>query len=87
MKLTESDIKAKLHTFIKEYFVKDSKIVVKDHTSLLDESVLDSTGVIELVAYIETTFGINVKDEDIIPENFDSVNKLLNYVLVSLKDH
>ena len=87
MKLTESDIKAKLHTFIKEYFVKDSKIVVKDHTSLLDESVLDSTGVIELVAYIETTFGINVKDEDIIPENFVSVNKLLNYVLVSLKDH
>jgi acyl carrier protein len=41
---------------------------------------MDSTGVLDLVMFIEETFGIAVKDEELIPENLDSVNKLVAFV-------
>jgi acyl carrier protein len=73
-------IKEKIVTFIKEYFVKDSGLNFTDETSFLDEGILDSTGVMELVAFIETEFNIGVADEDIIPENLDSINSIVSYV-------
>ncbi|MCP4544426.1 MAG: acyl carrier protein [Chloroflexi bacterium] len=48
--------------------------------SFLEEGIVDSTGVLELVMFVEETFNITVEDEEIIPENFDSVAKLTNYV-------
>lgn len=79
-----SDIKEKLRTFIMEYFVKDSGIELKDSSSFLKEGIIDSTGVMELVAYIEATFGIRLEDEEIIPDNFDSIDKLMNYMHTKL---
>jgi acyl carrier protein len=76
-----SDIKAKIRGFVLSYFVKDSGLILKDDTSFLEEGIIDSTGVMELVAYIEATFGIRLEDEEIIPDNFDSVNKLYNHIL------
>jgi acyl carrier protein len=78
--LTQSRTKEKIVAFINEYFVKDSAVVLEDDTSLLDEGVLDSTGVMELVAYIESDLKITVEDEEIIPENFDSITKLVSFV-------
>jgi acyl carrier protein len=75
-----SEIKEKLRTFIMEYFVKDSGLELKDSTSFLEEGIIDSTGVMELVAYIESTFEIRLEDEEIIPDNFDSIDKLMNYI-------
>lgn len=79
-----SDIKEKLRTFIMEYFVKDSGLELKDSSSFLEEGIIDSTGVMELVAYIESTFGIRLEDEEIIPDNFDSIDKLMNYMHAKL---
>jgi acyl carrier protein len=53
---------------------------LKDDVSLLEEGIMDSTGVLDLVMFIEETFGIQVKDEELIPENLDSVNKLVAFV-------
>lgn len=78
--LTQLKTKEKIAAFINEYFVKDSGVVLKDDTSLLDEGVLDSTGVMELVAYIESDFKIKVEDEEIIPDNFDSISKLVSFI-------
>jgi acyl carrier protein len=78
--LKQLTTKEKFVKFIREYFVKDSGINLTDETSFLDEGILDSTGVMELVAYIETEFRIGVADEDIIPENLDSINNLVSYV-------
>jgi acyl carrier protein len=83
-----SDKKEKIREFVLSYFVKDSGLELKDDTSFLEEGIIDSTGVMELVAFIEETFGIRLEDEEIIPDNFDSVNRLVNYVnskLVSSK--
>ena len=49
--------------------------------SLMEQGVIDSTGVIELVHYVESEFGINVPDADVIPSNFGSISGLVAYVI------
>jgi acyl carrier protein len=51
-----------------------------DSDSLLDKGIIDSTGVLELVGFLEEHFGVEVKDEDLVPENLDSINNLVNYL-------
>jgi acyl carrier protein len=53
---------------------------LRDDASFLENGVIDSTGVLELISYIETRFGISVDDQDLIPENLDSINGLLRFV-------
>jgi acyl carrier protein len=53
---------------------------LKDDTSFLDEGIVDSTGIIELVAFVEKSFGIEVEDDDIVPENFDSIANIAKYL-------
>jgi acyl carrier protein len=51
-----------------------------DSDSLLDKGIIDSTGVLELVGFLEEHFGIAVDDEDLVPENLDSVDTLVGYI-------
>ncbi len=51
-----------------------------DSDSLLDKGIIDSTGVLELVGFIEEKFDVQVKDEELVPENLDSVDNLINYI-------
>ncbi len=51
-----------------------------DDASFLDEGIVDSMGVMELVAFTEENFGITIEDHEITPENFDSVNRLARYI-------
>ena len=58
----------------------DDETRLLDSVSLLEDGIVDSTGVLELVMFVEETFGFSVEDEEIIPENFDSVERLARYV-------
>ena len=51
-----------------------------DDDSFLEKGLIDSTGVLELVAFIEEQYGIRFQDDEIIPENLDSVNKLIQFL-------
>ena len=51
-----------------------------DEASFLEEGIVDSQGVMELVLFVEETFGVKVDDRDIIPDHFDSVNRLAAFV-------
>jgi acyl carrier protein len=51
-----------------------------DSDSLLDKGIIDSTGVMELVGFIERKFDIKFRDEELVPENLDSVNNLITYI-------
>jgi acyl carrier protein len=53
---------------------------LKNDASFLEEGIVDSTGVLELVMFVEENFGIAVEDDEIVPDNFDSVNALADYV-------
>jgi len=70
---------------IKDYIAKnllfsDNGFPYPDEASFLDEGIVDSVGVMELVAFVEEKFGIKVDDLEVTPDNFDSVSKLASYV-------
>lgn len=74
-------VEALIQRFILENFLfSDDGDLVQDDVSFLEEGIVDSTGVLELVMFVEETFGFEVDDEDILPENFDSVRGLADYV-------
>ncbi len=51
-----------------------------DSDSLLDKGIIDSTGVLELVGFLEETFKVQVEDDELVPENLDSINRLVSYI-------
>lgn len=75
-----SDTIARIKTFIVENFLFGNDDGLDNDTSFLDEGIIDSTGVLELVTYLEETFGISVDDEELVPENLDSIINIANYL-------
>ena len=65
---------------ISNFLFDDASAMLPDDASLLERGVRDSTGGLDLVLFAEETFGISVADEDVVPENFDSVQSLTAYV-------
>ncbi len=51
-----------------------------DSGSLLELGIIDSTGVLELVGFLEEKFGIQVEDSDLVPENLDSIDNLVKFL-------
>lgn len=75
------DIKEQIRKFIKDNLLLGfDDFDLEDDTSLLEEAVVDSTGVLELVYFVEDTFGFKVPDGDVVPDNFDSVNNLAGFI-------
>lgn len=75
------DISLAVHRFIGENFLfRDDGDAITHDASLLDAGIIDSTGVLELVCFLETTFGIEVRDDEMLPENLDSIRAIANYV-------
>ena len=69
-------------SFITENFmIGQNPAELKSDTSFLDNGIVDSLGVLELVSFIEDRFGIEVKDEELVPENLDSIENLLSYIV------
>ena len=66
--------------FIVENFLFGNDENLTDETSFLDEGIIDSTGVLELVTFLEENFSIKVEDEELIPENLDSIKNVANFV-------
>ncbi len=75
------DIREEIRGFILDNFMmgRDPQELT-DSASLLELGIIDSTGVLELVGFIEEKFNIHVEDEDLVPENLDSVDNLVSYI-------
>lgn len=64
----------------------DEKLLVggsrdyKDEASFLQTGIVDSLGILDLVSFVEERFGIEVDDDEVVPDNFDSVQQLSSYV-------
>jgi acyl carrier protein len=75
------DISLAVRRFIGENFLfRDASDAITHEGSLLDAGVIDSTGVLELVCFLETSFGIEVHDDEMLPENLDSIGAISRYV-------
>lgn len=71
----------KLRTFILEnYLFSENQSLLNDGDSFLEKGILDSTGILELIFFLEEEFGIQVAEGDMVPENLDSVDNLLSYL-------
>ena len=55
-------------------------VTFSDDESLLEKGLIDSTGVLELVTFLETKYKIHIEDDELIPDNLDSVNKMMRFV-------
>ncbi|BCO07658.1 acyl carrier protein [Desulfolithobacter dissulfuricans] len=76
-----SDIVPKIRQFIFDNFLFDAgEEDLGNDDSFLEQGVIDSTGVLELVEWLEETFDIKVEDEELVPENLDSVNLLARFI-------
>lgn len=74
-------VKETLRNFILEnYLFTDDQNALKDDDSFLDSGIIDSTGVLEVVMFLEEGFGIKVDDEEMIPDNLDSIDNLVAFV-------
>jgi acyl carrier protein len=76
----EEDVKSQIIAFITANFLFDNDKSLDETVSLLETGVIDSTGVLELVAYIEETYGLSIDDDEIVPENLDSVENITAFV-------
>jgi acyl carrier protein len=83
----KTNIEDKIKKFISQTFLRGGQANpgLKNDTSFLEKGIIDSTGVLELVEFLEESFKVKVEDEDLIPENLDSVNNLVRFVSGKLK--
>ena len=75
------EIKEKIKTFIVNNFLLGvNSGNLNDSDSFLEKGIVDSTGILEVVSFIEESFSIKVEDEELLPDNLDSINHLVNFV-------
>ena len=73
-------ITERIRTFIRDNFLFGSSTHVGDDTSLLETGIVDSTAAMELVTFLEDAFGIRIDDQDLVPENLDSIAAMASFV-------
>ncbi len=79
--MTDAALRKEIRRFIFETFMfTDDPSGLVDDASLLELGVIDSTGVLELVLFLEETFQVTVLDDELVPENLDSVEGIAGFV-------
>lgn len=80
MKTIDLRTSQRLRDFVtKNFYVPDTH-AFDDVTSFLQQGILDSTGVLELVTFVENEFGITVAEDELVPSNFDSISALSDFI-------
>ena len=74
------ELKKQIRDFVTSNFYVADPAALEDRTSLLDQGIIDSTGVLEVIMFVETSFGIAVEDSEMLPENLDSIERIAAYV-------
>ena len=75
-----TEFKDTITNFIIDNFLFGDDEGLEDDISFLEEGIIDSTGILELITFIEEEFSIEIEDEEMIPENLDSINNLLAFL-------
>ncbi len=80
------EVKTTIRNFIVENFLfGDTSFQFSDEDSLMESGILDSTGILELVAFLEKEYDIRIPNEEILPENMDSLNNLEQFIRKKLQ--
>ena len=74
------DVKGRIRSFIIDNFLFGEDEGLDDQVSFLDNGIVDSMGILEIVNFITEEFEVVVADEDLLPENLDSIDNIANYL-------
>ncbi len=75
-----------LRAYMSETFLFGANDKLQPDTSFLKSGIIDSTGILELITYLEETYQIKIEDEELIPENFDSLQNIDQFLQHKLND-
>ena len=76
-----SSIEAKVRDYILEnYLFTDDQSQLNSGDSFLDKGIIDSTGILEVIMFLDEEFGVTVEDDEMVPENLDSVDNLVKFI-------
>jgi acyl carrier protein len=79
------DNSSKVREFVVENFLFGDGEALQQDTSFMEEGIIDSTGILELVFFLEENFNINVEDHELVPENMDSLQSIARFMDLKLK--
>jgi len=83
----QQNIQQTVRDFIQQNFIFDPTTAIKDDESLLGSGIIDSTGVLELIGYLEEKFQLTFENSELIGENFDSILKITRFLQNKLSSH
>lgn len=75
-----SEIRQAVRQFVVDNFLFGQDGDLEDGTSFMDQGIIDSTGILELVAFVEKTWDVKVEDEDLVPDNMDSLDNICAFI-------
>ena len=75
-----SDVADVIRSFVVETFLFGDGSAIENGDSLRQRGVVDSTGVLELIGFLEERYGLTVADAELVPENFDSIERVAGFV-------
>jgi acyl carrier protein len=80
MSTTQEDIRTAVLKFLQTNFLFDEKKQIADNESLLGAGIVDSTGILEMIGFLEETYGVKFLDDELIAENFDSLGRIASFL-------
>jgi acyl carrier protein len=76
----DRNLEKTVREFVIKNFIFEDDGSLNAETSFLDNGIIDSTGVLEVIAFVEEAYGIKVEDHEIVPENLDSIRSIASFV-------
>ena len=73
-------IKEEIRGFVVDTFLFGEDDGLKDDSSFLEEGIVDSTGIMQLVSHLQAQYLVAIEDEELIPENLDSIGRVANFI-------
>jgi acyl carrier protein len=84
--MDQATIERDIRDFLAENFpLADESGRLAESDSLIEAGVIDSTGVLELIEYLESNYSIQITDEEVLPENLDSIERIGRFVTTKLE--
>ena len=74
------DYTKQIRDFVVANFLFGDAGALQDDTSFLESGIVDSTGMLELIMFLETTYGLKIEPEEMIPENLDSIRRVVQFL-------
>ena len=75
-----ANINEEVRAFIIDNFMFGEGVKIEDDTSFLEKGIIDSTGILEVISHLESFYKIRIEDDELLPENLDSVNNIVRFI-------